>query len=803
MASGPSEANLRELCRTRLAGLEVQMASGPSEANLREECRTRLAGLEEHRSLFHPDLHLGTVVAPPPGGDGDVGCAGRHIRLADMMTTKRVDGVAVRAWVVSGESGRGKSTIACSLAAAWSQAHPAVMGLEHFKAVLVLDGLAVATGGCWEAAKTFLSETVARWGPLQVAEWLETATVLVIIDDFLLKKASGALEEALQEWTEASFLLLTTPAEGRATVTLTANKVPSVLFNLEGLDRCDVLTLAGRYLPEEQLEGFSSWLATSWSFTGEVLSYPRLVAPACLAWRLGAITHLTVTVTQFMWSLIEAQFSQHSELNESLLAGWLLALGALARRSLESLMIINREELLKEARKLLPSSMAETVALSLPLPLSASAGCLYAVSLPHPLIQFLAGWDVIHQVLRGTPLKSLVKRLQDEDTVVLYAAGHLSRLLYYSPDYPDKQVARAARNLVLHMDRAKDRFGYTLKAIHECRIESRVLRVLLDEVEFPKRWEVCDGAVLVEPLTALLRHATPEKIHLTVGRNCMGPDLEGVVAHLAKTTIPIFLAEMNHLEWDNPDTSDSLVAVIQRGRQHLQDFIGCLNTPTINSLCRSETTRYLVCLRVRVTDNKSVEAILKCPRDLPSLMWLEVDFDVPLRDLDKSHLPQVNTPLMDVCFKDICDNDVALLCDLLAHIRSRYSGVHMTRSALTPQGVTEVLKYFYKRGMMMTVDSAVINRYRRWRFPVLETIPMTEELTDDKVRHLLGYDDRYHYSENEVWSSVLTTSVDARALANFFIAMEDLLFFRYVCANFSVIKNTDGTTEVKELVRYL
>ncbi|XP_071549164.1 uncharacterized protein [Panulirus ornatus] len=772
------------------------MAARSLEEDVRRECKLRLSSLDEGQHGPEGELTLGRVVAPDPGGPGGV----REVGVEALLSTPRVDGTAARAWVLSGESGRGKSSVARCLARAWSRGTSSVQEIHNFQGVVVVSGYTVASDDCWEAVKTLLPDTLARWGPSQVAEWMEEARVLVIVDDFVLKNAGKEVEDALEEWKEASFMILTTPSDAAGTVAILAARRPTLSLTMPGLERCDVITMAAQYLPGQALEGLSSWLVGNWSTAGEVLSYPGLVQPACHAWRLGHITDATVTTTQLMWHLVEARVAQESRVGAAILPEWLLVLGRLTRRSLETRKLPQKEEMETEARRLFPAGVAEDIVVNL-LPISASAASTSTLSFPHPLTQFLAGWDALHQNLRGTPLKSLVKRLEDEDSVVLYVAGHLARLLQHQPQYPDKQVERVAKNLVLHMDRAADRFGYTLRVIHEFRLHPRALNLLQNEVEFPRLWEVYDAAILLEPLAALLQQDTPDKIIVSVEKNRLAPDLEGVVSLITSKKIPMFLAEMNHLEWDNPDTTDNLVRMVQRGTSQLQDFMGCLTTPTITSLTTAVTTRNLVCLRVRVKDQESVQAILRCPSDLTSLMWLEVDFDLLLHDLDKSQVPQVTTPLMDVSFKDLRDEDVPFLCEFLAHIRRRYSGVHLMRSVLSPQGVTEVLKQFFKRGMLMTADPALINRYRRWRFPVLATtISTTEELTDEVVSHLLGYDDRYHYSDNEARSSVLSTRVDARALANFFTAIKDLLHFRYVCANYSVVKNTDGSIEMKDLV---
>lgn len=664
---------------------------------------------------------------------------------------------------------------------------------------MVLSGYDASQSDCWEVVKDTHPRTVNEWGAADLAEWLEEAKFLIVIEDFVLKDDAAVVRQAMEEWENAAFMLTTTPYDAVGLATLLSESHAVLSLSLVGLDQCDVISSAAQCLPPSELEPFTSWLIGNWCICEDVCSYPALLELLCYAWSSRLITDEVITKTQLVWVIVECQMSRHSGLPANVLGDWLRVLARLNRRSLETKRLMNRLELEREAQQVFPGSLAEEMVTSF-LPVSCSAASPSVLSLPHPMTQFLAGWDAIHQNIHGTPMKALTKYMVDEDPVVLYVAGHLDRLLLYQTEISEKQVSRVAKNLILHMDRAKDQFGYTLRVLQEVRLEPRILRIVTNEVAFPKVWEVNDAAILPEPLTALLRCSTPSKVQIVVEKRCCAPDLQGVVLHLSTTAIPIFLADMNQLVWDTPDTADGLIMIIQKGTMPLHDFIGCLSSTAISNLGNAATTKNLVCLRVKVRDKASVQAIFKYHSSLPCLMWLEIDFDLLLNDLDPSQVSQVNTPLMDVCFKDIQDQDIPFLCDYLARVRKRYSGVHLTRSSLTPQGATDLLKIFFTKGMIMTADANVIKRYRRWRFPSLANVPLTEELTDEKVSHLLGYDDRYHYSDNEVRSSALTNRVDAGALANFFTIMTDLVFFRYICANFSVIKNTDGSTEVKELL---
>lgn len=630
---------------------------------------------------------------------------------------------------------------------------------------------------------------------------MEESPFLLIIDDFLPNLAGAELESALGEWRKASFLLLTVPSVMAESHRLLSSHFPTAKLALEGLDMTDSLHLSSRYLPSTHLEDFRMWLTFNGDFCREVMSYGSLVLSACEAWKHGFISPTkTTTLTEMIWGLVESRISA-CDLPSGIggMETWISVLGKICRRVLEANRLLNKEELEREAKKLFPPEVIDKVVSSL-FPTSTSAASSSVLSFPHSLTQFLAGWDALTQNVRGTPLKTLVKRISDEDPIVIYTSGHLIRYLCWEPDCKEKQILRVAKNLILHMDRAKDRFGYTCRMMHELKLHPKIMQVISEEVDFSQQWDVNNDAILLHSVKYLLEHSkAPKKIHITLEKGYTAPDLPDVVSLVSLAGISMFLSNMNHLNWGNRETSDGLINIIQNGVGMLEDFIGCMSFNTLLSLGKFETTKNIVCLRVRVRDVESIQAALKCPDELPNLMWLEVDFDLAINEVVRLDVPKVNTPLMDVSFRDMTDEQIPDLCEFLSRIRMRFSGLHLMRSKITPQGAMDLLKYFFRKRMFTSADPLVINTYRKWRFSVLAHIPPKEKLTEESAQHLIGFDDRKHYSDNEIRSSVYTTRTVARTLANFLGVLQDVVFFRYVCANFSVVKNTDGSTALEEL----
>ncbi|KAK4321425.1 hypothetical protein Pmani_007764 [Petrolisthes manimaculis] len=786
------------------------VVDSPIPAGLLKECRARVS--EGVEGVGRNQCVHGRLVTPLLQGDDGGGGGPRVVEYKQVLTlSRRKDGTEgetggrengsedeedLRGWVVAGEAGRGKSTLARDVAKSWISGR-----LPRFQALFIINGYQLAECEIWDVIKSQIPECVCRCGGPVVAEWMEEAPVLIIIDDFIPNLAEAELESALTEWKMASFLLLTVPSEMVECHRLLSSHFPSVQLSLEGLDLTDALHLSSRYLPATQLEHFRIWLTYNGDFCREVMSYGSLILSACDAWKHGFISPTkTTTLTEMIWGLVESRIST-SDIASDIrgMETWISVLGKICRRVLETNRLLNKEELEMEAKKLFSSEVLKKVVSSL-FPTSTSAASPSVLSFPQSLTQFLAGWDALTQNLRGTPLKALVKLISDEDSIVVYTAGHLIHFLNWEPECKEKQILRVAKNLILHMDRAKDRFGYTCRIMYELKLHPKIMQIISDEVDFPKQWDINSIGILLHPIKYLLHNVkTPHKVLISLEKGYTAPDLSDVVSLFSSAGISMFLSDMNQLNWGSRETSDALLNIIHNGVGKLDDFIGCLSCNTISSLGKFETTRNIVCLRVRVKDVTSIQAVMKCPNELPNLMWLEVDFDLAINEVVGLEVPKVNTPLMDVSFRDMTDEQIPDVCEFLSRLRTRFSGLHLMRSKITPQGAMNLLKYFFRKRMSTSADPTVINTYRLWRFTALAHLPPKQKLTEETAQHLIGYDDRNHYSDNEIRSSVSTTRVTARTLANFFGVLQDVVFFRYVCDNFSVVKNTDGTTTFEEL----
>ncbi|XP_063880350.1 uncharacterized protein LOC135111194 isoform X2 [Scylla paramamosain] len=737
------------------------------------------------------------IIPTRKSGPATVHLLGRARRAVEAEPHALVGAAGRTVCVIAGLRGEGKSSLARTL-----------LQDEKFQGVFVLPGPVLDEMGIWEAISTQVFEKT-RQGLTESEDWMATTRTLVIIDDFLPRWADEALV-ALNQWKTMSLVLFTTPyhAVNTQEALSTAGIQNVKQHRLAALDKDKVLDSAKNHLVENHLPKLATWLTDNWWWAGAVLRYKGLTEPFCAAWKSGLIETVS-TETGLLWAITDCMTEslEKNGLPENALERWWTALGGLCRRSLETGYPMNASEVEYEARKIFPIGSKGVTAKHLLPALGESAGCCGVrwLSLPQPLMEFLAGLNVFHQNLAGAPIKSLVKRIVDEDAVVVHVAGHLARAAERGTTPPEKQLTRLFRNLVLHMDRAKDRFNYTLRILSASHIYPELLKYIVNDVDFTKLWEISDSAMRFRPLEALLEHTRPVKAEVTVARGEAAPEIPQVARLLAERGIFMFLADMNHLTFGNPANSDLLMQTIQKHgtKGVLQDFMGCLSSRCLNDLGKHMTTQNLVCLRVRVTDTQSMKAACLTPEALPSLMWLEIDFDLPFDQLVKVPVPKVNTPLMDVTFRGLTDDDMVRLVAFLALIRKRYSGIHLMQSELSPQGVRTFIKGLFSKLMKTSAHPDAINSYRAWRYPIVGQSLQTD-LSDEKARHLIGHDDRPQYNDNEVEAvGVVAERTEVLTLATFLGVLEDPVCFRYECANFRVVKSVDGKVETKEVASYI
>lgn len=430
--------------------------------------------------------------------------------------------------------------------------------------------------------------------------------------------------------------------------------------------------------------------------------------------------------------------------------------------------------------------------------------------IPHRMHQeILAAFYLLRKNMEGMPLKMMLKVIKNDevyDDLSIHVAGLLTKIITDEEKFfkaidedskrKKKKIERVLKNLSVQIELSPDPTAFTLRVLNELECRQELVNIFLQDVVLSSHLHVHEVGIYATALNILLQHNYPGKIHLLIRRGFKVPELSQVLQMLQNHSVNLALMDMNLLEWGDENRNDECVQLLFDAKSvKLQDFIGCLEATTINELHLKESTQHLVCLRVRVCSSKAARALVDTKDNLPNLMWLEIDFDFSLNEVFELNLPKISIPLIDFSFRHVADSDIINLCDFLYSISRQYAGLHIHQSSVTPKGVTELLKYFFKRNMSLTADLKSISKYRKYRFPELSSVPK-KELDDSEVELLLGYADRHHYSDNEVRSSCVSTHQEVDPLKHFFSLIE-ITYFVYSCANFQVTKETNGECHVK------
>ncbi|XP_076042528.1 uncharacterized protein LOC143026286 [Oratosquilla oratoria] len=775
---------------------------------LRQRWRCLWEEEEEEEGLV-ANINYSSVVVRQHGSSSDT-----EVGMGGVLGAVRSDGTRPTAWVVGGEAGTGRTALARFLLKSWCTRDRGVQQLTNYTVVFLMEAESLDHGGYWEYFKSALPDTCAMHGAEQVATWLETAHALIIIDDFVTdSEQDEELKAMIEDYANASVMVLTSPEDVAEAVALLSPERKILCAQVRGLSEKGFhLYLEKAFISQgrrKEYDQCKDFVQRNKSIFKYLKPYPRFVRSFVKFWVEKRADMNTIrTKNELLWKMLEFKFEALCvQTNEAAFNTWFSEVCRKAHTSIVDGVALSGEhvdDLFTKAQRLLPNVNTKDLLSAMFYPrlnLLPVKGIKYSIH-SRQLQEHLAGFYIMQRISDATPLKRVTNKRYRWDGTVLASASHFLRLSN-AGQMPEKKEKRVLTNLLWFMECVDDVMGYVIQLIGEIKCHSRLVGRMLDECELQKNWDVKDDAILAGPLDALLNCCPPpRKVIVAVREGFEPPELGAVVDRLRITKLPISVMAMHHLEFGSDSETDTLVAKLQKQNStaQLEDFIGCLSLSSIESLGRCANTKSLVCLRARIKDAESLIAMLKSQHQLPHLKWLEIDVDMDIRKVEMCSLPASTTPLMDMRFKNLTDSDVIYLCDFLAKIRKRYSGLHIHDCSLTIQGATDVIKECYRRGISLHGAEEAIASYRRWRFVELSFVPPQTKVTAEDVIQLAGYDDSKHYTDNDVYSSHVANRVDVMALKYFLEFSEEIVYFAYICRNYSVVKSVSGTVEVKELL---
>ena len=416
---------------------------------------------------------------------------------------------------------------------------------------------------------------------------------------------------------------------------------------------------------------------------------------------------------------------------------------------------------------------------------------------PHVSIQqMLAAWFLYKN---QKPLLASASCTRCGDAVAALFGSHLYRELSVQNE---KTVRWNLKNLYLWSENSQTPNNYILHLLSELCCSSSLMEILFRNTVFQRELHLYESSLLSKPLACYLKLTEPRKILITVRPGINYLNIVDTIKYCLDIDTYIGFALMNHIEWNNSELSDDILLTVlsHNSKLRLHDFIGCLSTKAIK-LLNPHSTPYLTCIRLRVTSEEAVTEALQVQKYLPKLLWYELDFDIEPMTLFRMQLPVITSPMCDLSFRDVDNEHVFHLVNFLSMVRVNYlSGLHIHRSRLTVDSIVDILIELKVRQLKLSTPKEIVMVYRSWKYLEMAVLTKSEIENDDKVQHLLGFDDRSQYSDNEIRSSTYTNGKSVKRLIAILEQDTGIYFFQCCYTNVLISKTTNGKVKLIELI---
>ena len=424
--------------------------------------------------------------------------------------------------------------------------------------------------------------------------------------------------------------------------------------------------------------------------------------------------------------------------------------------------------------------------------------CYQHLMFPHQSVQqILVAWYIFKN---QKPLLTTISSMRHGDGVATMFAGHLRREV---KNLDPRTLKLNLKNLFLRSEKSKMPHDYLIYLINELLSDPSLIDQMFTNAVFARQFQVFETSLLAQSLNYYIKYIEARKVLLIVryGRDCTS--IVNLTNSILRLDIGVGLVMMNHLEWNSPYNSDSLLsmALSPSSRLRVEDFFGHLTLSSMKKLT-SISVPYLTCLRLRLTSKETVFEIINVQHRLPRLLWFEIDFDIPLSEIFSLQLNSIITaPLCDLSFRDLDDTHVQPLVDFLCMLRPNYlSGLHCHFTRISACCVTELLTIIKEHNLILSTPIDVVARYRSWKYPEMAVLQKYEMEDDDKVIHLLGFDDRSQYSDNEIHSDALVSPQDMKRVMDVLNDDSGIQGFKCGFVNVMIKKSPPGVVHLTELI---
>ncbi|KAF2364318.1 hypothetical protein FHG87_004927 [Trinorchestia longiramus] len=796
--------------------------------SLKHVTSTRSALLDSYElHLDHtPHYTLDNLEVPAVGWESDrlVTICSSQVLLPLLCNsgTQQVFRVGAKVLLVEDDYKVGASaeTLLCDILDDWCHRRSKYEGLCSFEIVVAIEAETLVREGLWSTLQELAPGIFQKYGDDLVEEWVSSAKLLLLVNNWPtstsnvnsrpsddqegnkinLQEESALLEETIKyyadELSNTKFIIFVSDQSVEKWLA-TFNDglgIPTQIVKItKKINVSPVLT------KKNQLN-LVNWAANSLWKTNFILHWPRC--------RQGLILHMlnndaslcsAKTSCDLLWSVLQfllSLFKKHTNCSTQSCSNLFDSLCHMAYdteyKAVETDHYYENVQVTAELKQ----KFLHYFLLILPKlpPIENDQYCLFInAQLQHVLASRYIYASKLSIGISLNPLK-------DRDEVAVMLLGHLRRdVLNEHSLFDNKVVHRELKSLYLMNENSKDPQAYLLHMLGELHGENRLIDLLFKDAVFPRQLELFDNCLMKEFLLQYVTYVQPRRLLLLVRRGYVPVELISIVSVLGDLDLSFGLGLMHHLERGSSATSDEvLLSALSASRARLQDFLGCLTFSAIDKLTPSTAAR-LTCIRVRVTSEMALRKLFSVQSTLPNLMWFETDFDLPLELVFNAELPCVKTPLCDFTFFGVRETQLSSVITFITKVRKNYlSGLHIHHSSLNTNSAITLVEKLRDKDVLLSTPCEVVALYRRWRYAEVAVLDAQQLMDEDKVRPLLGYDDRHQYSDNEIRSSVTTTDADIVKLTNFLELENSIIYFQFGSSNIVLTKNSDGRIEVKK-----
>lgn len=710
---------------------------------------------------------------------------------------------------LAGEHGVGKSSFASYIASSWNSQDGQVINVNKFHTVIVQSLSELHNTKCVDN-----NDLLNYFPPMSnlffpkdlLNQWLEKEKTLIIFDDVSMH--SGRIIEDVYKRVVATPNLMVW-FMGRLSSLLKYIKNPkyrtnALLLELKGLKTETVLRLTENLKGRDTDVTLKTKLQPNMNRLRPILKYPTVFQWTCQIWKENpGLFRNIYSASDLMWEILAWRVRQSLKINIKKMGQmrkkfltWLMIAGELALYCLKADLRIEREsiaELENEMSKLFKENGRKIFPVFFkPVIVHSFSTCLSTIaSTSKPLLEYLASWFFIEELMNDKRLSDLTDGLVNQLPLVLFSAGHLERFQELGTISVTEE-RRVIRALITYRKDSYDDFSFIQKFVAELKCIKRLVQIVIDETEYNEEWNINFSEVQQKSLEVLLNHVSPTRLIFFADNSQSNYELSAVMNYVCRVDISVWLDSIPQFNYGNKTRLDKLLKpflgeyVIPR----LDLVSGSLSSSLLRELCTAKATQHLVLLKVKVSDEKNLNAALQVPYKLPHLLWLEIKIDMDISTIQVSSIRPTKVPLFDVHIRGVEDHDCSLVGEILTSMHRRFTGIHLEETNLTPEGVYALLQHLGKKGVSLRGQEEDINRFRRWYYPALSGV--AEDLTEEEYVRLIGHDDRKFFSDHRVNSSQFVTSITAWNLRSYLEDEQTVVFFVYEASNIIFRKELSG-----------